>query len=68
MQAQISKTLALLGGVATLALGSTFVLRLAPAKPKVTAGCMPRLVELERAVCEPPASVQPFRVASSAVH
>ena len=54
MRIQTSKAVALLGGVATLALGSTFMLRLA-AKPRPQlAPCAPRLLELERAVCEPP--------------
>jgi hypothetical protein len=51
MQLQTSKTLALLGGVATLALGTTFMLRLSA--PKARALTAPRLLELERAVCEP---------------
>ena len=54
MNSQTSKALALLGGVATLALGSTFMLRLTPpkAKPQLSP-CAPRLLELERSVCEP---------------
>jgi hypothetical protein len=56
MQLRTSKTLALLGGVATLALGTTFMLRLsAPKTRALTAPCAPRLLELERAVCEPTA-------------
>lgn len=63
MNWQSSKTLALLGGVATLALGSTFMLRLTPPKPKAQMSpCAPRLLELERAVCEP----LPLRPARSA--
>jgi hypothetical protein len=54
MQLRTSKALALLGGVATLALGSTFMLRLsAPKARQVQAPCAPRLLELEQAVCEP---------------
>ena len=62
MQLRTSKALALLGGVATLALGSTFMLRLAPANKarQVQAPCAPRLLELEQAVCEPVA-VQELR-------
>lgn len=54
MNWQSSKTLALLGGVATLALGSTFMLRVTPqkAKPQLSP-CAPRLLELDRSVCEP---------------
>jgi hypothetical protein len=54
MHAQASKTLALLGGVATLALGSTFLFRTsAPKARPLGERCAPRLLELERAVCEP---------------
>ena len=54
MRLQTSKAVALLGGVATLALGSTFMLRLAAPKPRPQLSpCAPRLLELERAVCEP---------------
>jgi hypothetical protein len=54
MHAQASKTLALLGGVATLALGSTFLFRVSAPKPRpLPARCAPRLLELEQAVCEP---------------
>ncbi len=68
MHARTSKTLALLGGVATLALGSTFMLRLGPTKPRqLTTRCAPRLVELERAVCDQPLASQPFRVAQASV-
>lgn len=63
MQSRTSKALALLGGVATLALGSTFMLRLAPPKSRqLTSRCVPRLLELERAVCTPAAS-QPATLA-----
>lgn len=55
MRIQTSKAVALLGGVATLALGSTFMLRLTPPKQRPQfAPCAPRMLELERAVCEPP--------------
>jgi hypothetical protein len=57
MHPRISKTLALLGGVATLALGTSYVLR--PSAPKARAfqsPCLPRLLELERAVCQPSAT------------
>jgi hypothetical protein len=54
MQLRNSKALALLGGVATLALGTSFMLRLSPPKPRhLPAPCAPRLLELERAVCQP---------------
>ncbi len=54
MRANSSKALALLGGVATIALGTSFVLRLSPAKPRgPQVPCAPRLLELEQAVCEP---------------
>jgi len=54
MHAQASKTLALLGGVATLALDSTFLLRVsAPKARPLPERCAPRLLELERATCEP---------------
>lgn len=47
-----SKTLALLGGVATLALGSTFMLRITAPKPKAAQlPCRPRLLALEQAAC-----------------
>jgi hypothetical protein len=59
MQLRTSKALALLGGVATLALGTTFMLRLsAPKARALTAPCAPRLVELEQALCEPLATQQ----------
>ena len=59
MQLRTSKALALLGGVATLALGTTFMLRLsAPKARALTAPCAPRLVELEQARCEPLATQQ----------
>jgi hypothetical protein len=54
MRPQTSKALAILGGVATLALGSTFMLRLSGPKVKTQLSpCAPRMLELERAVCEP---------------
>lgn len=54
MQPRTSKTLALLGGVATLALGSSFMLRMAAPKPRpLQTPCAPRLLELERAECVP---------------
>jgi hypothetical protein len=55
MRSQVSKTLAILGGIATLALGSTFMLRLSAPKVKAQlVPCAPRLLELERAVCDSP--------------
>jgi len=54
MYPRTSKTLALLGGVATLALGSTFMLRIASPKAKqLQTPCAPRMLELEEAVCQP---------------
>lgn len=53
MQPRTSKTLTLLGGVATLALGSSFMLRLAPKGRPLQTPCAPQLRELERAVCLP---------------
>jgi hypothetical protein len=53
MQLRTSKALALLGGVATLALGSTFMLRLTPKPKALNAPCSPKMLELERAVCVP---------------
>ena len=54
MNTRTSKTLALLGGVATLALGSTFMLRIAAPKPRqLQAPCSPRLLELEQSECQP---------------
>jgi hypothetical protein len=71
MQLRTSKALALLGGVATLALGSTFMLRLSgPAKARqLQAPCAPRLLEREQAVCDPVAT-QPVReqLAQLAIH
>ena len=59
MQLRTSKALALLGGVATLALGTTFMLRLsAPKARALTVPCAPRLLELEQATCEPLATQQ----------
>ncbi len=64
MQARTSKTLALLGGVATLALGSSFMLRLAAPKARpLQAPCAPRLLELERAVCLPLAAEPRVQIA-----
>jgi hypothetical protein len=55
MRLQTSKAVALLGGVATLALGSTFMLRLAAPKPRPQLSpCAPRMLELEKAVCDEP--------------
>jgi len=70
MHPRTSKTLALLGGVATLALGSSFMLRLTAPKVRALHGpCVPRLLELEQAVCEPVHGVQPaFEVAQLAQH
>ena len=60
MNPRTSKTLALLGGVATLALGSGFMLRLSAPKVRALHGpCAPRMLELEQAVCEPVVSVRP---------
>lgn len=54
MQLRTSKAVALLGGVASLALLSSFILRPSAPKPKsAPSPCAPRLLELERAVCEP---------------
>lgn len=62
MRFQASKAVALLGGVATLALGSTFMLRLAAPKPRPQLSpCAPRMLELERAVCEPPLVTRTLR-------
>jgi hypothetical protein len=59
MRFQTSKAVALLGGVATLALGSTFMLRLATPKQRPQlAPCAPRMLELEQAVCEPTAATR----------
>jgi hypothetical protein len=64
MQSRTSKALALLGGVATLALGSTFMLRLsAPRARQLTSRCAPRLLELERAECTPLAASRPEALA-----
>ncbi|RYZ09670.1 MAG: hypothetical protein EOO73_01955 [Myxococcales bacterium] len=64
MQPRTSKTLALLGGVATLALGSSFMLRLAAPKSRpLQTPCAPRLMELERAVCVPLASEPALKMA-----
>lgn len=59
MQLRTSKALALLGGVATLALGTTFMLRLSPPKARaLTVPCAPRLLALEQSTCEPIATQQ----------
>jgi hypothetical protein len=65
MQSRTSKAIALLGGVATLALGSTFMLRLSPPRARqLTSRCAPRLLELERAVClSPTTAAQPQALA-----
>lgn len=71
MRLQASKAIALLGGVATLALGSTFMLRLATPKPRPQlTPCAPRMLELEQAVCEPVALPRALQggVASLSVH
>jgi len=60
MHPRTSKTLALLGGVATLALGSTFMLRIATPKAyKLQAPCAPRMLELEQSECLSPLPVRP---------
>jgi hypothetical protein len=62
MRLQTSKAIALLSGVATLALGSTFMLRLTTPKPRPQLSpCAPRMLELERAVCEPPLVTRTMR-------
>jgi hypothetical protein len=54
MSARTPKTLALLSGVATLALGSSFMLRLAAPKARAPqVPCAPRLLEREQAICVP---------------
>lgn len=71
MQLRTSKALALLGGVATLALGSTFMLRLStPAKNRQPqSSCAPRLLELERAECLPlPTAPVAERLAELSMH
>jgi hypothetical protein len=71
MRIQASKAVALLGGVATLALGSGFMLRLAAPKQRPPlAPCAPRLLELERAVCEPPVATHRLseRLAELSLH
>jgi hypothetical protein len=71
MRLQASKAVALLGGVATLALGSTFMLRLAAPKPRPQLSpCAPRMLELERVVCEPPPVTHTLRegLAELSVH
>ncbi len=70
MQSRTSKAVALLGGVATLALGSTFMLRLsAPKARQLQSPCAPRMLELERAVCVPSLATQPSKaLAQFSVH
>jgi hypothetical protein len=70
MHPRTSKTLALLGGVATLALGSTFMLRIAAPKPRqLQAPCAPRLLELEQNECLSPLPVHPAgELAQLSVH
>jgi hypothetical protein len=72
MQIRTSKALALLGGVATLALGSSFMLRLStPAKNRqqLQSPCAPRMLELEQTLCEPLATQQARRqLAELALH
>lgn len=69
MQPRTSKTLALLGGVATLALGSSFMLRLAAPKARpLQAPCAPRLLDLERAVCVPLGPQPAVKVAQLSAH
>jgi len=59
MQLRTSKALTLLGGVATLALGTTFMLRLsAPKARSLPTPCAPRLLEREEASCQPLAPSQ----------
>jgi hypothetical protein len=65
MQLRSSKVLALLGGVATLAVGSTFMLRAAAPRPRLSAPCAPRLLELERAVCDEPLLTEAMRAERS---
>lgn len=66
MQSEIFKALALLGGLATLALGSTFILRTSAPKVRPALGpCAPRLLELERAVCEPLPRERPLALNSA---
>jgi hypothetical protein len=49
------------------ALGSTFMLRMGPSKSRqLPARCAPRLLELERAVCDQPLGPQPYQVAQAA--
>ncbi len=70
MQSRTSKAVALLGGVATLALGTSFMLRLsAPKTRQLQSPCAPRMLELERAVCTPPlAASHRDALAQLAVH
>jgi hypothetical protein len=71
MRLQASKAVAFLGGVATLALGSTFMLRLPAPKPRPQlTPCAPRMLELERAVCDAPVASRALRegLAELSVH
>jgi len=72
MQTRTSKALALLGGVATLALGSTFMLRLSPPaknRQQLPSPCAPRLFELEHAECLPlPTAPIAERLAELSMH
>ncbi len=70
MQSRTSKAVALLGGVATLALGTSFMLRLsAPKTRQLQSPCAPRMLELERAVCTPRlAGSHPDALAQLSVH
>jgi hypothetical protein len=71
MQIRTSKALAVLGGVATLALGSTFMLRLStPTKSRqLQSPCAPRLRELEQAECLPlPTAPMAERLAELSMH
>ena len=72
MQIRTSKALALLGGVATLALGSSFMLRLPPSATKnrqMQSPCAPRLLELEHAECLPlPSAPMAERLAELSMH
>lgn len=53
MQLRNTKAAALLGGVASLLLFSTYILRPAAKSKQVTAPCAPRLLEREQAECDP---------------
>jgi hypothetical protein len=73
MPIQTSKAMALLAGVATLVLGSSFMLRLStPAAARnrqMQSPCAPRLLELERAECLPlPTAPVAERLAELSMH